>query len=705
MLKSSFLMGFKTLLESINSKLVLTLLSLSIMLIAIHRVGVLDIEKDLLTETNHTEFFVYGSDEIIRSVSKNNDVYTVTCIPKATPTQPHCGLAFALHEDWPEKGVNIARYHSLKVKVSITTQVDEPRVRVTFRNFDPIYSDVNDAVSLKFNSISYAPSKYPGAILVPLSSFQVESWWVEERKIEFEHAHLDFSNVPLVEIVTDTLPENSQTVFVVHEAVLYGELITERVLIWSLIIFSFVTVCVLVAVQHYRLHVASITDILTGLYNRRGFQDWVGAINQRQKSRSSLTMMYFDIDDFKKVNDSYGHLAGDELLRAFCEMIRQVVSESKLAYRPHAFARLSGDEFALAFRDSDETEVVLLADKIMLASQKPVELSSGSLNLNFSLGIASSDSNTKSFDSLLSHADSAMYHAKRSGKGQYKLFDEAVEQDILFRKKIAEKLASAINHGEFHLVYMPILHTQSLEVVGCEVLLRCHAESLKGIGPNVFIPIAEQYDLIDKIDQWVLENSFKTVNKFKHLDKRHEIAFSVNISANQLHNKKFIQTVKALVKKYDIDTRLIEFEITETSLVETDEEAIQTLRDLKELGLSLSLDDFGTGYTAFNQLLNYPVDCLKIDKSFTDQVTDDQSSDVVMVNAILSIADSYKLKTTAEGIEHKHQLEYMRNHCCDRVQGYYFSKPIDFNDLLQFIADNSAEPDSDQAMLSASPKV
>ena len=369
-------------------------------------------------------------------------------------------------------------------------------------------------------------------------------------------------------------------------------------------------------------------------------------------------------------------------------MIKQSIKSLKLCRRPHAFSRLAGDEFALVFRDITDTQIVDMANEIIRASNAPVHLSNGPQNLKFSFGIASTDMLTNSFDSLLSKADSAMYGAKKDGKHSFKIIDRHVQKDILLNKNIAEELTQALIKKEFHLVFLPIFNSFTLDVIGCEVLLRCTNPKLTCIGTGKLISVAEQYELIDKIDIWVIEQAFQEISSFRQIDAMKQLRYSINISANHLLNRRLVNTVERLIKKYSINTRYIEFEITEMSLVKADFDAIATLNRLKSTGVSLSLDDFGTGYTCFSQLLHYPVDRLKIDRTFTNKITKDQNSDVVMINATLSIANAYKLDTTAEGVEHEYQLDYLREQQCDKVQGYYLSKPLMRNDFITFCAAN-----------------
>ncbi|GEA13248.1 EAL domain-containing protein [Alteromonas sp. KUL49] len=229
---------------------------------------------------------------------------------------------------------------------------------------------------------------------------------------------------------------------------------------------------------------------------------------------------------------------------------------------------------------------------------------------------------------------------------------------------------------------MPIYHCQSEQITGCEVLIRCKSHDLQDTRPDVFIPIAEQYDLIQDIDLWVIETTLQTISRVEHSLQSQLPTFNVNISATELHNKQFPKMLLNLLKKYHVRPSALILEITETSLVEVGETSITILYELKKTGVSIALDDFGTGYTAFSQLTRYPVDCLKIDKSFIDSLSQDSDTPKTTINAILSIARSYKLETVAEGVESFDQLSYLREHGCDKVQGFYFSQPLAWDTFL-----------------------
>ena len=437
--------------------------------------------------------------------------------------------------------------------------------------------------------------------------------------------------------------------------------------------------------QRRILKKVSNEDNLTHVLNRRGLNYWLNKYLTTNDNSKEVVMFYIDIDDFKKVNDSYGHFIGDKLLINFAYIIKEEVNLyfDKYKVNTNILARLSGDEFALVFIDLGENQIRELSNNLRSRFTKEISIDGVFLKVNASIGIAKSSSlQVPSAVNLMENADAAMYFAKNNGKNQFKIYDLTVSNELTMHKKISTSLSSALHNNEFKLVFMPIYkNIDSLPIISIEVLLRCTSQSLQDIGPEIFIPIAEEFGLIKAIDLWVLENTFKLINYNDEFIKHKNLLFCINISAMELINKDFPQQIKLLLSQYCIDASLIELEITETSLINVDEDSISILNQLKALGFKLSLDDFGTGYTAFNQLLNYPIDTIKIDKSFVDKISNDKSHDSIMVDIILGIAESYQLNVIAEGVATQHQFNYLENKGCNALQGYYLSEPISWEEI------------------------
>ncbi|MBO1255987.1 bifunctional diguanylate cyclase/phosphodiesterase [Alteromonas sp. 5E99-2] len=664
-----------------NHGIAFFLVVISMIVWVTHRLGYMDIEKDLFASKPENVVSTIFTGNVSGSIVDIKGNKSVECKLSDKTEYSVCGISFALGESISD-GLDLSSFNSIELNIAYQAPFENPKLRVSFRNYNDAYSFEDDFVSLKFNSIVYSPSNHPPPIKVPLSAFHVESWWIDQYRISFDNAMLDFTNIAYIEVVSNSLSELGDYRMIVKQAKLHGQLVSEGSLLKLILLFWLVIIILLISMQRNKLDVMSNTDALTGLLNRRGLDNWVEKYQHFLSKKTKLVMFYFDIDDFKKINDTYGHLVGDEILRGFCDKMSTIIEPHLKQRYSYAFCRLAGDEFALLVKDIRLADTAPIAKEMIQSLASPLVLSQHIIKLNVSLGIAASDASSKTFDALMVRADSAMYLAKKNGKNQFKLFDEQAASEMLFRKKIAENLKNAIEDNAFTLNFMPIFDTKTLVIVGCEILIRCKAKSLEGIGPDQFIPIAEQYDLIQTIDLWVLESTIQLIAQHQQALAQNTFKFCINISALELKNKHFAKAIAGLLKKYSLAASFIELEVTETSLVEVDEISITILNELKQLGISLALDDFGTGYTAFSQLIRYPVDSLKIDKSFIDNLNCHTEAPKTTVNAILSIAKSYKLLTVAEGIESQSQIDYLKHHGCDRLQGFYLSKPLSWDEML-----------------------
>jgi diguanylate cyclase (GGDEF)-like protein len=565
---------------------------------------------------------------------------------------------------------------------------NEP-VRLLLRNFNSNYSNIKIPSSFKYNSIQFVPAPSLLKKPIPIGSFQVASWWIEEYKIGYEDAQVDIRNVSLIEVETAVAKQSGDYSIYIKKLVLQGHMFSEATLLKALLFLWLVATLYMIWRQHHTLKVISNRDALTGITNRRGLNELLEKYFSTAGQKQSLCMFYIDIDDFKKINDSYGHLIGDRLLCEFCTAIEQELAQFsfKAISQQYLLARLSGDEFALIIYDINDFQVIEIANRLISRFARVINVEGVEIRVNASIGIARSSGDASAPEVLMSHADSAMYHSKKSGKNQFKIFDQDVSEDIIFRQKISAALRRAIEQQQFTLLYMPIYHSEGLRIRGAEVLLRCTSPDLAGIGPDIFIPIAEEFGLIRDIDAWVIETACKTLGQNPDLIAAHKLNFCINISALELVNQQFPKQVKTLLNRYKIDPKIIELELTETSLVNVDEQSIALLSELKALGVALSLDDFGTGYTAFNQLLNYPVNCLKIDRSFINRLDVVGDSGATMVDVILAIARSYDLNVIAEGVETDQQYQYLRDKDCGYVQGYFMSKPITWAEFSALLPD------------------
>ena len=673
--------------SDINIKIIILLFCLSIAAFLSHRLGYMETTTPLPPLYNEIPNKLLNSQNI-NSQFDNTSQTKIRCERASLEGYGFCGIGIILKGEDIRNGLDLTRFNKISLAISYDAPLDKAKIKISFRNFNQEYSTINDEVSLKFNSISYSPKNHESTVMIPLDALQVDNWWVEQYKIDFEHSQVDLSNIAYFEVLTDGMDSIGKYQIEIKKVVLYGELISEANLLKLILLIWLISIIFIVTAQRNKLKKVSMIDTLTGVFNRQGICNWTNKKISTHSSKRDLCMFYLDLDDFKKINDTFGHKVGDQLLIAFCKVIQDFLQVTpNITY---SFARLSGDEFTLVIIGLKEHEIKNFAEILLALLEDPIMLNEHETYAHASLGIAQYNQDIKSFEDLLARADSAMYYAKKDGKNRYKVFNETVSQDIFFRKQTAEKVKNAIIEDNFHLNFMPIFDANSLEMVSVEVLLRTNAETLQGIGPDVFIPIAEEYNLIKDIDYWVIEATFKQIKKEEKFLKGHRLTFCINISAAELHNPHFVSYLNDLLQIYQISPQSIELEVTETSFVETDQKSISTLNEIKELGVGLSLDDFGTGYTAFSQLINYPVGCLKIDKSFIDNLYYTDNTQATMVKAIISIADAYQLKTVGEGIEETRQYKFLLEHGCNMIQGYLFAKPMSWSNLKESINDPKA---------------
>jgi diguanylate cyclase (GGDEF)-like protein len=438
------------------------------------------------------------------------------------------------------------------------------------------------------------------------------------------------------------------------------------------------------------IHKVAFYDSLTGLPNRWSFQqNFARILEQRHKNRF-IALLYIDLDNFKFVNDNYGHDVGDKLLIHFGKRLRQSVrvdtTDEDLAIALNDdIARLAGDEFVVILKELEcPQDAEIVAKRILNLFQGGYNVDGNVYPVYASLGISVCPYDTSTATDLVRYADAAMYKAKREGNNNFQFFNEQIANELSVRQNIETGLKKAVEQQDFSLVYQPIFSGETKEIVAIETLLRCHSAELVDYGPDVFIPVAESIGLIKILDEWVLNNAIKDFTLIREATG-FEGKLSINISGVELLDENFPQKVKAIVESYDLPCSLIDIEVTETALVPDNPIVIKVLNEFASKGFSLSLDDFGTGYTSFNQLILYPATNLKIDRSFINDLFSDDESLAKVVKTIHDLAKIYQLNVIAEGVETQQQLEYLQNIGCECVQGYFLAHPVDKMGLIELL--------------------
>jgi diguanylate cyclase (GGDEF)-like protein len=425
--------------------------------------------------------------------------------------------------------------------------------------------------------------------------------------------------------------------------------------------------------QHMALH-----DSLTSLPNRLLLEDRIDqAIAQAQRSRSLCAVLFVDLDQFKGVNDSLGHFVGDEVLKAMStRLVSAVRSEDTVS-------RLGGDEFVILLRNvSSADDAGRIAAKIVELMSKPARILTHDVEITASVGICIFPFNGRDARELIVNADAAMYQAKTLGRNNFQFFTEETSSAYRERLKLHAGLRHAIERGEFELHYHPKVGIKTNEIVGMEALVRWRHPELGLIPPAEFIPAAEETGLILPIGTWVLQEACRQNKEWQNRGLAH-LRVAVNLSALQFQ-RNVLDTVSKALQSSGLEARYLELEITESVVMQNAAEAVTTLEQLSKMGVHISIDDFGTGYSSLSYLKRFPLQTLKIDRSFIREINQDPD-DAAIVSAIIALAHNLRLKVVAEGVETEHQLNTLRLLGSDEYQGFYRCKPlpaVDFERLL-----------------------
>ncbi len=410
-------------------------------------------------------------------------------------------------------------------------------------------------------------------------------------------------------------------------------------------------------------------DVLTNLPNRTLLTDRVNqAINIAQRNQQNLSVMFFDLDRFKNINDSLGHGTGDELLIQVSKRLQAVVREQDTV------SRLGGDEFVILLLDTSEEGAARVAKKLMAAASEPYHIDHHEITITSSIGIAVFPDDGKNFDDLLKSADIAMYRAKRSGRNNYHFFTMKMQEDTLRVMQLTAALHQAIELNQLSLNFQPQLSLHDGSVIGAEVLLRWQHPDFGPVSPVEFIPLAEDTGDILRIGEWVLQQTIRQLKKW-HRQGMPGLKLAVNLSAVQFRHPHLPDLISQLLDDEDLAAEYLELELTESVSMDDPAAAVEMMNKLAGLGVRMSIDDFGTGYSSLSYLKRFKAYKLKIDQSFVRDIMVDVD-DRAIVQSIITLAKSLGMKTIAEGVETQEQMDFLRRCECDELQGYHFSHPL-----------------------------
>ncbi|VAW67163.1 diguanylate cyclase/phosphodiesterase (GGDEF & EAL domains) with PAS/PAC sensor(s) [hydrothermal vent metagenome] len=430
-----------------------------------------------------------------------------------------------------------------------------------------------------------------------------------------------------------------------------------------------------------RMEELAYVDGLTGLANRLLFRDRLEQVlNAVQRSGGNAALLYMDLDEFKRINDSLGHDVGDAVLMKVAESLRQCVRHQDTV------ARMGGDEFVILLSDIDGMSgASSVAIKILNAMQQPVKLLKNEILITSSIGITLAPDDSLNADILLKNADMAMYRAKSSGKNNYQFFTEEMNTQIVDHMTIESDLRRAIDNDELYVKYQPQFSIKDKKISGVEALVRWDHPTRGELSPEYFIPIAETAGLMVKLGKWVLRVACKEIKKLESQGLK-GITLAVNLSTRQFRDPCLIETIQNILVETDFKALDLELEITETTLMEQIDHAVELLEQIKALGISVTIDDFGTGYSSLNYLKRMPIDTLKIDKAFIMDIPQDKD-DMEISAAVIAMAHKLGLQVVAEGVSSEDHWAFLEKNNCDIAQGYLMGKPMLPEKLLMYVSD------------------
>lgn len=433
-------------------------------------------------------------------------------------------------------------------------------------------------------------------------------------------------------------------------------------------------------VAEERLKIIAQYDPLTGLANRSLLQDRIKrALIRAKRHKQFMALLFLDLDGFKLINDSLGHEVGDELLKKVAQRLEACVRQSD------TIARLGGDEFTVLLEDvSHDTDVAIVANKILSKLSKPFLLGNNEVYVTTSIGIALSEGGeANDVLGLLKQADIAMYQAKDMGRNNFQYYTKELNQQIQKRMVLGMNLHKALDNKQFVLYYQPQIDVETGKIVGHEALLRWDHPEFGDVSPAEFVPILEENGLIIPVSNWLTKQACLQNKKWKDMDPDNYHSYvSINLSARQFRASDLVKLLTEVLNETRLPPEMLVAEITESLLVTDDMSTLNILKKIKDLGIRVALDDFGTGYSSLSYLKKFPIDILKIDRSFVSGVVNDKD-DAEITKAIIGLAKTLNLRVVAEGVESQEVLEFLKRCDCDSYQGYLFSKPLPADEITQ----------------------
>ncbi|OHE07562.1 MAG: diguanylate cyclase [Sulfurimonas sp. RIFOXYD12_FULL_33_39] len=429
-----------------------------------------------------------------------------------------------------------------------------------------------------------------------------------------------------------------------------------------------------------KLHYSSMHDSLTGLANRQYLYNHIELITANaNRHKDKFALLFLDLDKFKNINDTLGHDIGDGLLKAIAIRLKNILRENDI------IARIGGDEFIIVLSDiENEKSILECINKILDIFKKEIVINGNILKSSTSIGCSIYPNDSTDINELMKYADMAMYSAKENGRNTFEFFTKSLNENLHNFINMIEDMDRALNENEFKLYYQAKVDVKTEKIMGAEALIRWEHHEKGIIFPDKFIGLAESSGFIIKLGKFILNESAAFISKLNSMGYK-DTNISINISSLQAKDLELYYDLVQIIETYSIDTKQLSVEITESVMMENKTSASELLNKIKELGINIYLDDFGTGYSSLQYLQTFPIDIIKIDKSFVDKITSTIDKNIVLLNTILLMGQTLGIKVIAEGVEDNQQLKYLKEKNCDFYQGYLKSKPLPEDEFIKLL--------------------
>jgi diguanylate cyclase (GGDEF)-like protein len=670
---------------SLHHYLIYGLILASLSLLSAYFLDIFTIKKDLLNAPFIERYEAVSNIDIETMVLVSEQVVTSTCTYTESDLDTYCGMIFRTSVD-NEQGQDFSDFDSFNIKIASRVGVEDPQVKITFKNFNPIFSVANDYESAKYNSVNLVITEEALVYNIPFDFLQVESWWIERRNIPLDLAQAEVNNVIAIELINRNVKNNSSHILQIEGFELVGESVSLTTVLSCVIAMAIMIILLLIDKQRGTERLISMLDPLTSLVNRRGQLDWLNSARISPTNPRVVSIMYIDIDDFKSINDTYGHKVGDLVLIEFSNKVNKVIKKLKYTSKQLNFCRLSGDEFIIIGLGLTNRKMSELATRMLRSLNKASLLGGNQIQTNISVGITTKKQYDTELQTLLTEADTAMYYAKRAGKNQFRVYQEDVTAEITKNDAIARSIQAQIKNDRFVLVFTPILDVESKDAKSIKLCFEPDTDTdlFKAKTLEEYRQLALDYSQGDDFDNW-LENAFiELTGKYQHLLVDKGITMTFSLSEAQVSRVGFASQFLNKITIAGCSPKTICVAINEVTYTKQTSEIYDNLNSLKDAGCVIRIAKFKGKSIGFSDFPSLLANEIEFDETLTYKLAEHDTNSCNIVEAILSLAKSYDKKVLAINVDSLELYTALQKLDFDLVEGGLFFKNMPTSELSKY---------------------